>query len=211
MEFKRKGPPRGGAGGKSAARPSGDRKPYSGRKPVEGGGFGDRSAPPARSYGARKPSAGPQRDFEARPARGEGKTFGARKPYGESQGSAPRRPYGESQGHAPRKPYGEGRAEGYRSGPRARAAQEQRYADPHQRAERPGRSAVISLEPDLARRFPDSAAVNSALRLVLELAELVGTRGAREGAAPRPASAARAETHHEAPATDARFDDDLDE
>lgn len=199
MEFKRKGPPRGGAGGKSAARPAGDRKPYAGRKPAEGGGFGDRSAPPARAYGARKPGAGPQRDFEARPARGEGKTYGARKPYGEGQGTAPR------------KPFGEGRAEGYRSGPRARAAQEQRYADAHQRAERPGRSAVISLEPDLARRFPDSAAVNAALRLVLELAELVGTRGPREVAVPRPAPAARAEKHHEAPAADTRFEDDVDE
>lgn len=187
MEFKRKGPPRGAAGGKSAARPSGDRKPYAGRKPAEGAGPGDRFAPPARGYGARKPGAGPQRDFGARPARGEGKTFGARKPTGED------------------------RSEGYRSGPRARAAQEQRYADAHQRAERPGRSAVISLEPDLARRFPDSAAVNAALRLVLELVELVGPRAARESVASRPALAPRAETHHEVAAAGPRFEDDLDE
>jgi hypothetical protein len=226
MEFKRKGPPRGGPAGKSAARPSGDRKPYAGRKPAEGGGFGDRSAPPARAYGARKPGAGPKRDFEPRPARGEGRTYAPRKPYGEGEGSAPRKPYGESQGYAARKPYGEGRAsaprkprfegggaEGYRSGPRARAAQEQRYADPGQRAERPGRAVVISLDPDLARRFPDSAAVNAALRAVLELAELVG--GAPEGRtvqAPRPAPAPRAEARSESPTDDdARFGDDFDE
>jgi hypothetical protein len=79
---------------------------------------------------------------------------------------------------------------GSRTGPRARAAQERQFSDPYQRAARPprataeggerpaGRNAVVTLEPDVARAFRTSEAVNEALRLVLRLARL---------ASPRPA------------------------
>lgn len=97
---------------------------------------------------------------------------------------------------------------GTRSGPRARAVQERKFgevrsrsrdttrADPYQRAERPPRSgpardapyaerlraptrgAGITLDPDVARVFRDSEAVNEALRLVIRLARSVGN-GAR--------------------------------
>ena len=91
---------------------------------------------------------------------------------------------------------------GTRSGPRARAAQERKFGDarfrsssrddPYQRAERPpragpardapygerlrasARSAGIALDPDVARVFRDSDAVNEALRLVIRLARLTG-------------------------------------
>jgi hypothetical protein len=79
---------------------------------------------------------------------------------------------------------------GTRTGPRARAAHERQFSDPYQRASRPsraageggerpaGRNAVVTLEPDVARAFRTSEAVNEALRLVLRLARF---------ASPRPA------------------------
>ncbi len=92
---------------------------------------------------------------------------------------------------------------GTRSGPRARAAQDRKFgaarakprdsgsADPYQRAERPpragpprapyserlrapARDGAIALDPDVARVFRDSEAVNEALRLVIRLARTVG-------------------------------------
>ena len=99
---------------------------------------------------------------------------------------------------------------GTRSGPRARAAQDRKFgaarakprdftrADPYQRAERPPRpspardapygerlrapvrDAGITLDPDVARVFRDSDAVNEALRMVIRLARTVG-------GGPRPA------------------------
>ena len=96
---------------------------------------------------------------------------------------------------------------GTRSGPRARAAQDRKFGaarskprefdrgDPYQRAERPARprpardapygerlraparDGVITLDPDVARVFRDSEAVNEALRLVIRLARMAG--GAR--------------------------------
>ena len=99
---------------------------------------------------------------------------------------------------------------GTRSGPRARAAQDRKFgaarakprdfirADPYQRAERPPlpapsrdapygerlrapvRDGAIALDPDVARVFRDSEAVNEALRMVIRLARTVG-------GGPRPA------------------------
>ena len=113
---------------------------------------------------------------------------------------------------------------GTRSGPRARAAQDRKFgaarakprdsgsADPYQRAERPPRAGparapygerlrapvrdgAIALDPDVARVFRDSEAVNEALRLVIRLARTVGG-GARPASSfdrPRtgPSSGAR--------------------
>jgi hypothetical protein len=71
-----------------------------------------------------------------------------------------------------------------RTGPRARAAQKSAAGVPFRRpsaepagrpqAGRPepaGRTAVVRLDPDVAASFPDSRAVNAALRLVLQLAQ----------------------------------------
>ena len=97
---------------------------------------------------------------------------------------------------------------GTRSGPRARAAMDRKFgaarakpreftrADPYQRAERPprpspardasfgerlrapARDGAIALDPDVARVFRDSEAVNEALRMVIRLARTVGRRRA---------------------------------
>ena len=93
---------------------------------------------------------------------------------------------------------------GTRSGPRARAAMDRKFGaaratsrdfnrgDPYQRAERPpraepvrdtpfgerlrapARNGAIALDPDVARVFRDSEAVNEALRMVIRLARLAG-------------------------------------
>jgi hypothetical protein len=118
---------------------------------------------------------------------------------------------------------------GTRSGPRARAAQDRKFgaarskprdvnsANPYQRAERPPRpgpardapygerlraplrNGGITLDPDVARVFRDSEAVNEALRLVIRLARSVGgsprpafnRTGAPSGPRSGPASGAR--------------------
>jgi hypothetical protein len=97
---------------------------------------------------------------------------------------------------------------GTRTGPRARAAQERKFSDPYARAERPSRpprpggfgrpegegargpqprAAVVTLDPDVARVFRGSEAVNEALRMVMRLARLAGGGPgyARENAGPR--------------------------
>ena len=77
---------------------------------------------------------------------------------------------------------------GTRTGPRARALQDRTIGNPYQRAERPGRTeaprerlhaapgGAIRLDPDVARVFRDSEAVNEALRLVIRLARFGGGR-----------------------------------
>ena len=57
-----------------------------------------------------------------------------------------------------------------------------RYADRYR-----GGTNLVLLEPDVARAFPDDAAVNRALRLVIEIAGL-GVR-AEEKKEPSPAAA----------------------
>jgi hypothetical protein len=98
-------------------------------------------------------------------------------------------------------------AVGTRTGPRARAAQERRFTDPYSHAERPGRprfergdaggrppgarGAVVTLDPDVARVFRDSAAVNEVLRLVIRLARFGGGRPPFDRGRPGPAFAER--------------------
>ena len=128
---------------------------------------------------------------------------------------------------------------GTRSGPRARAAMDRKFgaaraqprdfarADPYQRAERPprpgpardapfgerlrvpARDGAIALDPDVARVFRDSEAVNEALRMVIRLARTVGgsTRPparsfdrARTGAPMRPRSGPPSEVRSRPPA-----------
>jgi hypothetical protein len=86
-----------------------------------------------------------------------------------------------------------------RTGPRARAAQERRFADPYAHAERPARfsrdeaaprrSAVITLDPDVARVFRNSEAVNEVLRLVMRLARFGAGTAPFNRDRPRPRSA----------------------
>jgi hypothetical protein len=86
-----------------------------------------------------------------------------------------------------------------RTGPRARAAQERKFADPYAHAERPPRfsrddaaprrSAVITLDPDVARVFRNSETVNEVLRLVLRLARFGGGAPSFSRDRPRPGPA----------------------
>lgn len=87
-----------------------------------------------------------------------------------------------------------------RTGPRARAAQERKFADPYAHAERPARftrdegaaprrSAVITLDPDVARVFRNSEAVNEVLRLVMRLARFGAGPPAFNRDRPRPGPA----------------------
>ncbi|MGH6622771.1 MAG: hypothetical protein ACREBN_02310 [Burkholderiaceae bacterium] len=103
---------------------------------------------------------------------------------------------------------------GSRTGPRARAAQDQWFSDPYKRGERPDRpvrddgpraprlrsapmgggggggGGAIVLDPDVARAFRTSEAVNEALRLVIRLARVAGGGGGAARPAPfrdRPA------------------------
>lgn len=98
-------------------------------------------------------------------------------------------------------------AVGTRTGPRARAAQERKFANPYVHAERPARfgprtegaprteggprtqggprSAVVTLDPDVARVFRTSEVVNEVLRIVMRLSRFGGSSGfARDR--PRP-------------------------
>ncbi len=101
---------------------------------------------------------------------------------------------------------------GTRTGPRARAAQERKFADPYAKAERPARApraggftrtegddarrpsarpSVITLDADVARVFRDSETVNEALRMVMRLARFAGSRPAFSRDRPAPAFADR--------------------
>lgn len=91
---------------------------------------------------------------------------------------------------------------GTRTGPRARAAQERNYGDPYAKAERPARPSrpgfergagdaprrpsVITLDPDVARVFRNSEAVNEVLRMVMRLGRLAGGRPAFNRDRPPP-------------------------
>jgi hypothetical protein len=88
-------------------------------------------------------------------------------------------------------------AVGTRTGPRARAAQERKFADPYVRAERPShfvprdqgpRNAVVTLDPDVARVFRNSETVNEVLRLVMRLSRF-GAGGGFNRDRPRPPDA----------------------
>ena len=111
---------------------------------------------------------------------------------------------------------------GTRSGPRARAAQDRKFsaarskprdfgsADPYQRTARPPRPGTareapfgerlrapvrdggIALDPDVARVFRDSEAVNEALRLVIRLARTVGGGARPTSSFDRPRTGAGA-------------------
>lgn len=77
-------------------------------------------------------------------------------------------------------------------------ASRESYRDPYQRAQRPGsergevgpgRGFTVTLDPDVARVFRGDAAVNKALRLVIQLMEVTAPRpraAGERGQAERP-------------------------
>ena len=166
-----------------------------------------------------KPASSPRASSGERPARKSYASAGAapRRPYGARDDAAPRRPYAPRDDAAPRRPYtprddsAPRPARSPRSAPsrpyapRGEAAAERparsAYGDPYERAQRPrrddaagdsrapARGFTVTLDPDVARVFRGDASVNKALRLVLQMMQVV------EGPAPRsdrPAPRARA-------------------
>jgi hypothetical protein len=158
-----------------------------------------------------KPASSPRASSGERPARKSYAAAGAapRRPYGARDDAAPRRPYTPRDDAAPR-PARSPRPASPRSSsprpyaPRGEAAAERpvrsAYGDPYERAQRPrrddaagegsapARGFTVTLDPDVARVFRGDASVNKALRLVLQIMQVV------EGPAPRgdrPAPRAR--------------------
>ena len=172
-----------------------------------------KSGPPARAdrseRPARKAYAGagdaPKRAYAPRPG------DVPKRAYAPRTGDAPKRTYAPRSGDAPKRPYTPRFAEGSGAPPRrsyrrddeggappARSA----YGNPYERAQRPrradegveaprggGRGFTVTLDPDVARVFRGDASVNKALRLVLQMMQVVegpGPRGDRPAPRPRP-------------------------
>jgi hypothetical protein len=167
------------------------------------------AAGPKRSYAARGDA--PKRPYSPRPARDGDAPKRPYSPRPARDGDAPRRPYTpRSDDGAPRRSYTPRNDDGApprRSYARpAGDAAESRsaYGDPYQRTQRPprrtdsddagegarrpaGRGFTVTLDPDVARVFRGDASVNKALRLVLQLMQVIEGPGPRsDRPAPRP-------------------------
>jgi hypothetical protein len=153
-----------------------------------------------------KPASSSRAASGERPARKSYAAAGAapRRPYGARDDAAPRRPYTPRDDAAPRPARSPRAAPSRPYAPRGEAAAERparsAYGDPYERAQRPrrddaagegrapARGFTVTLDPDVARVFRGDASVNKALRLVLQMMQVV------EGPAPRsdrPAPRAR--------------------
>ena len=160
-----------------------------------------KSGPPARAGRGERPAGKPFARAEAAPKRAYAPRGGEvpKRPYTPRAGDAARRPYPPRDG-APKRPFvpraapaGAPRRSFGRDdeGPApARSA----YGNPYDRAQRPrradegqgGRSFTVNLDPDVARVFRGDASVNKALRLVLQIMQVVEGPPPGERPAPRP-------------------------
>jgi hypothetical protein len=175
-----------------------ERSERPGRKAYAGAGDA-----PKRAYAPRS-AEGPKRAYA--PRTGDA----PKRAYAPRTGDAPKRAYAPRTGDAPKRPYAPRPAAGSDAPPRrsyrrdddggappARSA----YGNPYERVQRPrgsdegaeaprgapGRGFTVTLDPDVARVFRGDASVNKALRLVLQLMQVIegpGPRGDRP--APRP-------------------------
>jgi hypothetical protein len=122
-----------------------------------------------------------------------------RKSYGRDDERAPRKPIARDDDRAPRKAFSRDEERAPRA-PRKLFGSDEGFGDPYKRAARPSRSAppreggerfsrgsgfTVTLDPDVARVFRGDASVNKALRLVVQLVQVV------EGPAPRAGRADR--------------------
>lgn len=178
--------------------------------------FASKPAPRgARPTGARPAGARPTgprstaaRSSAPRPARST-RDAPPRKPYGRDDERAPRKSFARDDERAPRKTFSRDEERPPRA-PRKAFGGAEGFGDPYKRAARPPRSAppreageraergerfsrgsgfTVTLDPDVARVFRGDASVNKALRLVMQLVQVVegpAPRGDR-GAAPRGA------------------------
>lgn len=166
-------------------------------KPASSSRAASGERPARKSYAAA--GAAPRRSYAARD------DAAPRRPYAPRDDAAPRRPYTPRDDSAPRPARSPRSAPSRPYSPRGEAAAERptrsTYGDPYERAQRPrrddaagesrapARGFTVTLDPDVARVFRGDASVNKALRLVLQMMQVV------EGPAPRgdrPAPRARA-------------------
>ena len=132
--------------GRGERREFGDRREFGERR-----GFGD-----SREFGERREFAG-RREGERRPFGGERREFG-----GERRGFGDRDRRPAFGGQRRREEFG------VRSGPRARALETRRFSERSDFA----KSAIVKLDADLADYFDSAEAVNKALRMVVQLAQI---------------------------------------
>ncbi len=160
---------------------------------------------------ASKPAPRGARPASARPA--GGRTAGAR-PARPTRDAPPRKSYGRDDERAPRKSFARDDDRPPRA-PRKSYGSDEGFGDPYKRAARPPRSFTprdggdgergergergarfsrgsgftVTLDPDVARVFRGDASVNKALRLVMQLVQVVEGPGPRSdrgaGAGPR--------------------------
>lgn len=180
-KFSKSGPP---ARAERAERPA--RKPYA-----------RDSAAPKRAYAPRTGEA-PKRAYTPRDG------DAPKRAYAPRVGDALKRPY-TPRGEGPKRPYAPRTAEGgaprrsYTRDDAGAAPARSAYGNPYERAQRPrgseegeglhgaGRGFTVNLDPDVARVFRGDASVNKALRLVLQLMQVVEGPGPRsDRPAPRP-------------------------
>lgn len=144
-----------------------------------------------------KPAPSPRAASGERPARKSYAGAGAapRRAYAPRDDAAPRRPYTPRDEASPRPARSPRPASARPYTPRSEGAAERparsAYGDPYERAQRPrrdeasgegrapSRGFTVTLDPDVARVFRGDASVNKALRLVLQMMQVV------EGPAPR--------------------------
>jgi hypothetical protein len=160
------------------------------------------SRPPARTPGARS-AAGSATPRPARTTR----DAPPRKSYGRDDERAPRKSFARDDERAPRKAFSRDDERTPRA-PRKSFGSSEGFGDPYKRAARPPREAgeraergergerfsrgsgfTVTLDPDVARVFRGDASVNKALRLVMQLVQVVEGPGPRSdrGAPPRSA------------------------
>jgi hypothetical protein len=144
---------------------------------------------PKRAYAPRGDApSGPKRAYAPRTA----------------EGAAPRRSYARDEGAAPaRSAYGN---------PYERAARPRRTDDSEAPRGAAGRGFTVNLDPDVARVFRGDASVNKALRLVLQLMQVIeGPAPRSDRPAPRPRPGYQGSDEARGFTRKPRFADDADE
>jgi hypothetical protein len=194
----------------------------------------ERSERPARKPYARDGEA-PKRAYAPRTGDAPKRAYAPRtgdapkRAYAPRDGDAPKRAYAPRTGDAPKRAYAPRAAEG--AAPRRSYARDEgaaparsAYGNPYERAARPrrtdeseaprgaaGRGFTVNLDPDVARVFRGDASVNKALRLVLQLMQVVEGPGPRsERPAPRPRTGYQGSDEARGFTRKPRFGDDAD-
>jgi hypothetical protein len=166
-----------------------------GERPARKSSYAGSGDAPKRAYSPRTGDA-PKRAYVPRTA------DAPKRAYTPRTGDAPKRSYAPRTGDATKRPYTPRPTEGADGPPRrsyrrdderGAAPARSAYGNPYERAQRPhradegtdasrgggGRGFTVNLDPDVARVFRGDASVNKALRLVMQLMQVI------EGPRPR--------------------------